>query len=327
MILITEDIAGHEYDALGVSHGLLFEPDLWRSPARLAAVSGPEIEAVIVRNRTRVDDVFLDRFPRLKAVGRAGVGLDNIDLPAAAARGIAVVVPLGANASSVAEHAVMLALTLSKNVLSADAATKSGSWNRVPNRELRGKTWGLISVGSTSRATARLVRSFGMTVLGYDPYVSPEELEIRELGVRMASLDEVLSSSDFISVHLPATPSTERMLGRRQFGRMKPGSIFINVGRGEVVDEDALEDALLSGLIAGAGLDVRATEPPRHGRLEGLPNVILTPHVAGITAESQSRIAQIVCAQISTILNGGVADARYLADAGVRGPEEIGAPR
>lgn len=316
MILITENVDGDEYDALGAHHGLVRDPEAWHSPARLAALRGTDVEAVIVRNRTQVDAGFLDLFPELKVIGRAGVGLDNIDLDATSERGIPVVVPSGANAVSVAEHALTLALALSKNLIASDLSTRSGSWNRQPNRELGGLTWGLISVGATGRATARVVRCLGMRVLGYDPYLAPGDPRIRGLGVELMDLDPVLAASDVVSVHLPATPSTERMMGQRQFALMKPGALFINVGRGEVVDEPALARALASGHLGGAGLDVRATEPPVGGELQSAPNVILTPHVAGITRQSQSRIAKIVCEQVSAILSGVEPNARYLA--GVR---------
>lgn len=317
MILITENVDGDEYDALGAHHGLVRDPDAWKSRERLAVLGGGDVEAVIVRNRTQVDSEFLDLFPGLKAVGRAGVGLDNIDLDATAQRGIPVVVPSGANAASVAEHALAFALALSKNLIATDSSTKSGSWNREPNQELGGKTWGLISVGATGRATARLASCLGMRVLGYDPFLAADDPRIQELGIELTDIDEVLAASDVVSVHLPATPSTERMMGQRQFALMKPGALFINVGRGEVVDEPALAHALASGHLGGAGLDVRATEPPTAGALQTLPNLILTPHVAGITRQSQSRIAQIVCQQISAILSGGEPDARYLAGARV----------
>ena len=264
-----------------------------------------DARALVVRNRTAVDGDLLAAAPRLEVVGRFGVGLDNIDVAAADARGVVVVAPLGANAVSVAEHTVGLALALSRELTRHDAAVRAGGWQRVPGRELAGRTWGLLGAGATGRAVARLAAALRMRVLAHDPYLDRARAD--DVGIQFAGLDELLSSADVLSVHVPLTAGTRNFLDRAAFARMRRGALLISVGRGEVVDEGALADALRRGQLGGAGLDVRACEPPRPGPLDDAPNVIFTPHVAGITLESQRRIATIIAEDISAVLDGGAA--------------------
>lgn len=302
-IVVTEDVTGPAYDRLGSRWALQHDAGAWDTPALWSTLlSGAE--AAIVRNRTRVDQRFFDAAPQLKVVARAGVGLDNIDLEAADRAGVVVVAPLGANASSVAEHALTLALALSKNLIVSDQVTKAGGWDRAPTQELAGKTWGLLSAGATARATGRLARALGMEVLAYDPYVDPGHPDIVDTGIRLAPLEEVLAGADVLSVHLPPTDATHHLLNETSLGLLPAGALIINVGRGEVIDERALLAALESGRVAGAGLDVRDKEPPVPGPLEAHPNVILTPHVAGISVQAQTRIAEILCQQIQLVLEG-----------------------
>lgn len=263
--------------------------------------------AVVIRNRTLVTRQLLTGAPALQVIGRAGVGLDNIDVAAADELGVVVVAPMGANAVSVAEHALGLALALARGLVPLDRQTRDGGWTRVPGRELTGGCWGVLGAGATGRATARLARGLGMRLAAYDPYVSPQDDELASLGVRLMGLQDVARQADVISCHLPATPETLGVLDAAFFAAMRPGSFFVNVGRGEVVNEDALVEALTSGRLGGAALDVRATEPPVPGRLEDLRNVLLTPHVAGITAESQHRILHVLATDISAVLSGGEA--------------------
>ncbi len=285
------------------------EPDM-----HLIRAAGPEdlrpehaarIDALLVRNRTTVDAELLDRFGSLAIVARAGVGLDNIDVPAADERGVVVVAPHGANAASVAEHAVGLALALARTVVPLDRSTRAGNWDRRPGRELGGGTWGLLGAGATGLATAAIARGLGMRVVAFDPYADTASLA--ERGVTATDLEEVASRSDVVSCHLPATEETTGLVGDRFLHLMSPTALLVNVGRGEVVDEAALVAALRSGAIAGAALDVRASEPPRTGELETLDNVILTPHVAGITHQSQERILTALAGEIRTVLAGGTA--------------------
>ncbi len=302
-VVVTEDVIGPAYDELAVRWDLYRDADSWNSLDHLLALLG-NAEAVIVRNRTQVNQEFFDAAPRLKVVARAGVGLDNIDLKAADKAGVVVVAPTGANAVSVAEHALAMALALSKRITLSNDSTKAGSWYRIPTQELSGKTWGLLSAGATARATGRLARALGMHVVAYDPYIDPRHPEIAEFGIELASFEEVLSRSNVLSVHLPHSDATKTLLNADAFALLPRGALVVSVGRGEVIDEAALLDALDSGRIGGAGLDVRSEEPPNPGKLEQHPNVIMTPHVAGITEQAQQRIARIICQQIDSVLSG-----------------------
>lgn len=301
-IAVVEDVWGEPFDDLASRRVVAFEPDAWRDEARLHELAGTA-RALVVRNRTQMTRELLGT--GVRAVARAGVGLDNIDLAAAAELGVSVIAPIGANAASVAEHALGLALAVARTVVTSDGEVRAGRWHRRPGRELSGGTWGLLSAGATARATARLARAIGMAVVAHDPYIDPAHPELREIGVRLCPLAEVVATADVLSVHLPATPETEGLVGAELLARAKPGQILVNVGRGEVLDEDAVADAIESGRIAGAGLDVRRTEPPTPGRIDALPGVVLTPHVAGITRQSQERIVGILCAELDVLLDGG----------------------
>ncbi|MEC5181719.1 NAD(P)-dependent oxidoreductase [Arthrobacter sp. CG_A4] len=302
-IVITEAVTGSAYDELARNWSMIREPEAWSSPYRLQQLLA-DAEAVIVRNRTQVNEEFLRAAPHLKVVARAGVGLDNIDLAAADRAGIVVIAPLGANALSVAEHTLTLALALSKNLIASSALTRTGCWDRIPTQELGGRTWGLLSAGATARATARLARALGMDVIAYDPFVDPDHPDLATIGIRLAPLEDVLSAANVLSIHLPHTSDTHHLLNAERLAMLPPGALVINVGRGEVIDEAALLEALRTGALGGAGLDVRHEEPPIAGELEKHPNVIVTPHVAGITVQAQARIGQILCGQIETILGG-----------------------
>lgn len=305
-VAVVEDVWGEAFERLSGDLEVVFNPKAWESSEELLALAH-EARALVVRNRTQVDRTLLEACPALLIVGRAGVGLDNIDLAGADELGVAVVAPRGANATSVAEHAIALALVLARHVVELDRACRDGGWQRVPGRELSGGTWGVLGAGATARATARAAKALGMQVVAYDPYVNPDHPEMVEIGLRLASLDEVVSTADILSCHLPATEATRNLVGARLLAQTKPTALFINLGRGEVVDEDALADAVEEGRLAGAGLDVRAEEPPTPGRLERLSSVVLTPHVAGITEQSQARILQVLADDIRSVLAGGEA--------------------
>ncbi|TDC48638.1 phosphoglycerate dehydrogenase [Actinomadura sp. KC345] len=302
-VAVVEDVWGAPFETLAARRSVLRDPDVWEAPDRLLAAAGAA-RALVVRNRTRVTRELLGSAPGLRVVARAGAGLDNVDLEAAEELGVTVVAALGANAVSVAEHSLGLAFAVARRLVELDREVRGGGWRRVPGRELAGGTWGMLSAGATARATARLARGIGMRVVACDPHVPADHPEVRELGIGMLPLERVVDEADVLSVHLPATERTTGLVDASLLARCKPGAILISVGRGEVVDESALADALESGRLAGAGLDVRADEPPVPGRLEGLSNVVLTPHVAGITAQSQTRIAQILCDDIDAVLDG-----------------------
>lgn len=302
-IVVVEDVWGEALETLAGTHDVRWEPDAWVDPDLLRHAVA-EATAVVVRNRAQVTAELLEAAPALRIVARAGTGLDNIDVAAADRAGVVVSAARGANATSVGEHSLLLALGLLRELPEHDRAVHQGSWQRRPGRELSGKTWGLLGVGATGLAVAELLRGFGSRVLAYDPYVDPHDPRIRAAGVTMSDLDIVLGQADVLSVHLPATPETTGLLDADVFGRMKPGAVLISVGRGEVVDEQALADALESGHLAGAGLDVRAVEPPEPSPLDKVSSVIYTPHVAGITVESQERIVSVLADDVAAVLDG-----------------------
>ncbi|PXY25222.1 phosphoglycerate dehydrogenase [Prauserella sp. PE36] len=303
-VLVSEDVWGAAFEELATRYRVVREAGYWNDPALLTDAVRRS-RALVVRNRTRVDRALLTAGERLTVVARAGVGLDNIDLPAADAAGVVVTAPLGANAVSVAEHTIGLALSLARGTVRLDAECRAGGWNRAPGRELRGGTWGLLGCGATARACGELAGALGMRVLAHDPFIDPAHPELARAGIELAPLEEVVAGADVLSCHLPATPDTTGLVNAGLLALMRPSALFVNVGRGEVVDEDALADALESGALGGAALDVRAGEPPEPGRLEKLDNVVLTPHIAGITAESQARIARNLAQDIDAVLSGG----------------------
>jgi D-3-phosphoglycerate dehydrogenase/(S)-sulfolactate dehydrogenase len=296
MILISEDVWGAPFQKLEGSFPITRNDDLWSNPEELKA-SLKDVTALVVRNRTKVTAEIIAAAPKLKVIARAGVGLDNIDIKAADAAGVVVVAGLGANAVSVGELTLGLALALLRNVPGHDVATHDGGWVRTPGRELSGLTWGLLGCGATGLATAKLLQGFGCSVIGYDPYAKNLS------GVELTTFEEVLKRSDVVSIHMPSTAETNGSINATSLALMKSDAIIVNVGRGEVINEADLMTALKAKTIAGAALDVRAQEPPVKGEMESIPNLILTPHVAGITKESQLRINQILTSNIELVLN------------------------
>jgi D-3-phosphoglycerate dehydrogenase len=296
MILISEDVWGTPFQVLEGSFPITRNDDLWSNPEELKAAL-KDATALVVRNRTKVTADVIAAAPKLKVIARAGVGLDNIDLKAADAAGVVVVAGLGANAVSVGELTLGLALSLLRNIPGHDAATRDGGWVRTPGRELSGLTWGLLGCGATGVATAKLIQGFNCQVIGFDPYAKNLS------GIELTTFEDVLKRSDVVSIHMPSTPETNGTINAQTLSLMKPDAIIVNVGRGEVINEADLMAALKAKTIAGAALDVRAQEPPATGEMETIPNLILTPHVAGITKESQLRINQILTANIELVLN------------------------
>ncbi len=296
MILISEDVWGAPFQKLEGSFPITRNDDLWSNPEELKA-SLKDVTALVVRNRTKVTAEIIAAAPKLKVIARAGVGLDNIDIKAADAAGVVVVAGLGANAVSVGELTLGLALALLRNVPGHDVATRDGGWVRTPGRELSGLTWGLLGCGATGLATAKLLQGFGCSVIGYDPYAKNLS------NIELTTFDDVLKRSDVVSIHMPSTAETNGSINAKSLALMKPDAIIVNVGRGEVINETDLMAALKAKTIAGAALDVRTQEPPVKGEMESIPNLILTPHVAGITKESQLRINQILTSNIELILN------------------------
>jgi D-3-phosphoglycerate dehydrogenase/(S)-sulfolactate dehydrogenase len=296
MILISEDVWGAPFQALEGSFPIIRNDDLWSNPEELKA-SLKNVTALVVRNRTKVTAEIIAAAPKLRVIARAGVGLDNIDIKAADAAGVVVVAGLGANAVSVGELTLGLALALLRDVPGHDVATRDGGWVRTPGRELSGLTWGLLGCGATGLATAKLLQGFSCSIIGYDPYAKNLS------NIELTTFEDVLKRSDVVSIHMPSTAETNGSINSTSLALMKPDAILVNVGRGEVINEADLIAALKAKTIAGASLDVRAQEPPVKGEMETLPNLILTPHVAGITKESQLRINQILTSNIELILN------------------------
>jgi D-3-phosphoglycerate dehydrogenase/(S)-sulfolactate dehydrogenase len=200
----------------------------------------------------------------------------------------------------------MMALAISRKLIELDSSTRNGEWNRKAGREITGKTWGLLGFGATARATAELLKGFKVKVLAYDPFAKPDSNYLQSINAEMVSMEKVIAESDYISIHLPATPETKEIINAALLAKMKKSAIIVSVGRGEVINEADLEVALQSRVIAGAGLDVRAQEPPKDKRFTDLDNVVLAPHVAGITQESQAAINQVLVSEIRAALTGGV---------------------
>ena len=296
MILISEDVWGTPFQKLEGSFPIIRNDNLWSDPEKLKA-SLKDVSGLVVRNRTKVTADVIASAPKLRVIARAGVGLDNIDIKAADAAGVVVVAGLGANAVSVGELTLGLALALLRNIPGHDVVTRDGGWVRTPGRELSGLTWGLLGCGATGVATAKLIQGFGCSVLGYDPY------EKNLSGIELTTFEDVLKRSDVMSIHMPSTPETNGVINSATLALMKPEAILVNVGRGEVINEADLITALKAKTIAGAALDVRAQEPPSKGEMEGISNLILTPHVAGITSQSQLRINEILTSNIALVLN------------------------
>jgi len=264
-----------------------------------------DADALIVRSATRVTRDLLEKAPKLRAVGRAGVGVDNIDLPEATKRGVLVMSTPGGNAVSVAEHTFALMLALARQVPKVDAGLREGRWEKSSSgTELRGKTLGLIGLGRIGGEVARRAEAFDMRIVAYDPYIS--ESAAKELQVELVNLDRLLAESDFISLHTALSPATQNMINAKSIGKMKKSARIVNAARGELIDEAALAEALKSGRLAGAALDVFVEEPPKNSPLIGLPNVIGTPHIAGSTAEAQEEVGTQVAVQIRDYLTEGI---------------------
>lgn len=304
-ILITENIRGAAVDALCNRFDTAFLPDLWKDSAGLRKAI-PDFRALIVRNQTQVTADLISAARKLVVVGRAGAGLDNVDIAAATKAGILIASTPDQNAISVAEIALGLMLSLARMIPAANQDTKDGNWNRhrFLGNELYGKTIGIIGAGKIGYLTARRAQAFGMRVLAHDPFISRDNILLSELNAELVSLEELLARADVVSCHLPATPQTVGLLDARCFSRMKPTATFINTSRGEVVVEEDLLCALKAGKIAGAALDVRMKEPPTVGELERLPNLLLTPHIAAFTHEAQERVTKAICEDVARVLDG-----------------------
>ncbi len=306
-ILISEEIDSPAIRELGEKYQLLRAPELWKNPEKLKeAVRG--VRAVMVRNQTQMKaETFADA-SNLVAIGRVGVGLDNINVEAATQQGIVVIAPLNANATSVAELTMGFILALSRRLAYADRSTKAGGWDRkgCTGMEIDRKTVAICGFGRVGRLLAARARAFGMRIVVFDPFLKSDSPHVGEVGATLAAnLEEALQVADFVSAHLPLTGETRHLFNVKAFAAMKPGSFFINTSRGPVMDEVALLQSLQTGHLAGAALDVRETEPPAvRSELEKLDNVILTPHIGAFTQEAQTRTMEAVCHDLDRVLSG-----------------------
>jgi len=307
-VLVTENIVGSEMESLKSRFDVAFEPELWRSPENLRKMISL-FKAIIVRNQTRVTSELIASAPHLQVIGRAGAGLDNIDLDAATSAGIVVAYTPEQNAISVAELTIGMMLALARKIVPADQSTRAGEWKRRESTgiELYGKTLGLVGLGRIGYRVGARAKAFGMEIVAFDPYANPDAITVSESFARLLDLDALLGLADFVSCHVPLTSETAGLFGYDTFCKMKPTAYFINTSRGEVVDEEGLVQALKEKRIAGAGLDVRQKEPPEKGLLSEMDNVILTPHIGAFTKEGQDRVVSSVCRDVAAVLEGGEA--------------------
>ena len=303
-IFIADEVSDSGLEPLRAA-GFAIEKKTGLKPAELvAALQG--CDGLVVRSETKVTDALMSSAPQLRVVGRAGVGVDNIDVPGATARGIVVMNAPDGNTITTAEHTMALLIALARSVPQANSSLRAGLWERKSfvGVELQGKTLGIIGLGRIGRAVASRARAFGMTSVAYDPFIAPEQA--RDLDIEVAPLEEVFARADFLTVHTPLTNETRGIVGREAFSRMKRGVRIINCARGGLVDEAALAEALAEGIVSGAALDVFEKEPPPADHpLLALPQVIATPHLGASTTEAQEGVAFTVAEQMRDYLLTG----------------------
>jgi len=303
-VLISDQISDEGIRILEREGSIEVEVKTGLSPKELIACIGG-YDGLIVRSATKVTSEVISAADKLRVIGRAGVGYDNIDLEAASERGIVVMNSPEGNTNTAAEHAIALLMSLARNIPLANQSVKSGKWerSRFMGVEVMGKTLGVIGLGRIGSIVAKRAMGLAMKILAYDPYISEEAAS--RLGLELVSLEELLRRSDYITLHTPRTPETRNLIGPREFALMKEGVRLINCARGQIVDEQALYDALVSGKVAGAGLDVFAQEPPGDSPLLKLDQVICTPHLGASTTEAQVRVATAIAEQVVDFFSTG----------------------
>jgi D-3-phosphoglycerate dehydrogenase len=301
VVLIAEELAPSVLEVLGGDVEIRHVDGADRA-ALLPALA--DASAVMIRSATQIDAEALAAAPNLKVVARAGIGLDNVDVAAATERGVMVVNAPTSNITSAAEHAVALLLAAARQIPAADASLREGAWKRSKfmGVEVTDKTVGVVGLGRIGVLVAQRLAAFGTTLIAYDPYIQPGRAA--QLGVRLVSLEELLRESDFITIHLPKTPETLGLIGAEQLATTKKGVIIVNAARGGLVDEAALADALRSGQVGAAGLDVYAKEPCTDSPLFGLPNTVVTPHLGASTTEAQDKAGTAVAHSVRLALQG-----------------------
>jgi D-3-phosphoglycerate dehydrogenase / 2-oxoglutarate reductase len=295
-ILIAEPMAGAPLEALRAKFDVTHLPSLWQQRPHLVEQIA-QARALLVRNQTQVDAGLLAHATKLQVIGRAGVGLDNIDMQAANKAGVVVSYSPGANANAVAELTIGFAVALSRRLSAANTHARNGGWDRMQfmGQEISGRCMAIIGCGAIGRLTAKKAIAMGLHVVGYDPFADPEHPALVASGIRLMPFEQAIAQADYVSCE---------MFDAQCFTNMKKGSYFINTSRGNVANEAALTAALSSGHLAGAALDVRTIEPPTIGALEALDNVILTPHIGGLTFEAQEAVLQIICSDVDAVLEG-----------------------
>jgi (S)-sulfolactate dehydrogenase len=305
-IVISEFIDERALPALRAKHDVLYDAKLVDDAPRLLKEAAAA-DAIIVRNRTQVRGELLAALKRCRVVGRLGVGLDNIDVPACEARGMQVIPATGANALSVAEYVIGSAMLLLRGAYQSTVAVAAGQWPRSVlsnGRETAGKTLGLIGFGSIGQLTAKLARGLGMNVIAYDAMLDRDHPAYAAQGVQPAGLDELIAGADVVSLHVPLVDSTRNLFDARRIASMRRGAVLINTARGGIVDEFALAAALRSGALGGAAIDVFGSEPlPASEHFQGCPNLLLTPHIAGVSAESNERVSFLIADKVLEALS------------------------
>lgn len=304
-IVISEFMDPAAVDGVDGKYTVCYDPELVDKPADLKAML-KDAQALVVRNRTRVDQALLDGAPNLKVIGRLGVGLDNIDLEACRLIGVEVCPATGANDAAVAEWVIASVMMLFRGAFFNTARMMAGQWPRQASMgcETAGKTLGLVGFGGIARETARRAVSLGMKSLAFDPYVSAGD-PCWQLTQKTEDLGQLLQAADVVSLHVPLNTDTRHLMDAGALAQMKPGSFLVNAARGGVVDEKALVAAITSGHLAGAALDVFENEPlTQEGAtlFEGVPNLVLTPHIAGVTVESNQRVSRVTMDNVINVL-------------------------
>jgi len=302
-VVVAEKISSSALDLLREPRWTVVTPD------QVDGKLGTQLQsadALIVRSAVQVDAGLLEHAHKLRVIGRAGVGVDNIDLDAATRKGIAVMNTPGANAVAVAEHTLAMMLAMARQVCRANEWMHAGRWEKksLQGTELRGKTLGIVGLGRIGMEVARRARAFGMTVVGHDPFVSP--VVAKEQGIQLASLEEVYAAGDYLTLHVGLTPQTTGMINAESLRRMKKGVRLVNCARGELVEEAALAQALKQGQVAAAALDVFTQEPLRNSAFTAMENVLLTPHIGGSTHEAQEAVGYQIALQVKEYLKHGV---------------------
>lgn len=302
-VLVCDSIDQAGVDSLKRA-GLIvdYRPEI--KAAELVAAA-KDYDVIVVRSRTKVTKEVIDAASSAKIIARVGVGLDNVDVKAAEGRNIKVINAPEAASIAVAELAIGLMISLARSIPRADAETKKGNWIKkdLMGTQLSGKYLGIVGVGNIGRNIGRMAKALRMNLIGYDPYPINRDF-ISETGMIVTDLDTLVESSDFITCHVPSTPETKHMFNAERFARMKPTAYLVNTSRGEIIDENALYEALKAGRLAGAALDVFEVEPPTNKQLIGLPNVICTPHIGAQTREAQELASTVIAEKIIQILRG-----------------------